>query len=281
MANEEYKRLGCGCGHLAAQASPRKCKDCDIPLPWVQGVKGGRPPDFCAQCKKRRASLKRLPLEAWERVCACCGAHFTTKQIRSKWCSPACGKRGRRIERPLKAESERAARRAAKLAAREANPMHGKQAAIRRLINVIKRLRQARQAEEKTSRPCATCGDPIGFGKRRKYCSKTCRDNGEVSKAIHRRVGSAYQAAKRARTVEAFDPIAVLERDKWRCQMCGVKTPRKLRGLCQPNSPEVDHIVPLAKQGDHVSWNAQCLCRRCNRAKSDKALGQTWLEGFA
>jgi 5-methylcytosine-specific restriction endonuclease McrA len=32
---------------------------------------------------------------------------------------------------------------------------------------------------------------------------------------------------------------------------------------------QVDHIVPYSKGGTHDISNLQCLCRKCNRAKSD------------
>ncbi|MCA0032740.1 HNH endonuclease [Mesorhizobium sp. B263B2A] len=80
-------------------------------------------------------------------------------------------------------------------------------------------------------------------------------------------------------TVETVNPIAVFDRDKWRCQLCGVKTPRKLRGKNQPTSPELDHILPLAVGGEHSYRNTQCACRSCNLAKSSKPLGQTRLFG--
>ncbi len=79
-------------------------------------------------------------------------------------------------------------------------------------------------------------------------------------------------------TVETFDPILALDRDGWRCQICGVKTPKKLRGTFKPNAPELDHIIPLAQGGAHSPANTQCACRACNLDKSDKAvIGQRGL----
>jgi 5-methylcytosine-specific restriction endonuclease McrA len=68
----------------------------------------------------------------------------------------------------------------------------------------------------------------------------------------------------------------VLDRDGWRCQMCGVKTPKRLRGTFDDRAPELDHRVPMAMGGGHVWDNVQCSCRRCNAAKNAMAvLGQT------
>lgn len=68
--------------------------------------------------------------------------------------------------------------------------------------------------------------------------------------------------------VESVNPIVVFERDKWTCQECGIKTPRKLRGAMVPNAPELDHIMPISLGGAHSYMNTQCLCRKCNGAKS-------------
>ena len=122
--------------------------------------------------------------------------------------------------------------------------------------------------------PCSTCGRPVGSALRKRYCSKACRDSGDVTRSIRRAVGRAYMCAKRARVVVQFDPHEVLERDGWRCRLCGVRTPKGHRGKNLPSSPELDHIVPLSKGGEHTPWNTQCLCRKCNRSKSDKAIGQ-------
>lgn len=133
------------------------------------------------------------------------------------------------------------------------------------------RLRDARQRRAAT--PCATCGDPIGMGQR-KYCGKKCRDSGDTTRSIRRSVARAYMYAKRNVNVVQFDPVDVLARDGWRCRMCGVMTPKALRGKNLPTSPELDHIIPISKGGPHAPWNTQCLCRRCNRSKGATIKGQ-------
>lgn len=71
-----------------------------------------------------------------------------------------------------------------------------------------------------------------------------------------------------------FKPARVFERDKWRCQLCGVSTPKRLKGTLSPQAPELDHIIPLSLGGAHVWDNVQCACRRCNGIKSNNPLGQ-------
>jgi hypothetical protein len=72
-------------------------------------------------------------------------------------------------------------------------------------------------------------------------------------------------------------PLAVLERDGYRCQICGKDTPRHLRGKQIHNAPELDHILPLSRGGTHTWDNVQCACRACNREKHSKPFGQLQL----
>ena len=61
----------------------------------------------------------------------------------------------------------------------------------------------------------------------------------------------------------------------WRCQVCGVSTPKSLRGKLVDRSPELDHRVPLAMGGSHTWDNVQTACRKCNAAKgAHRVVGQ-------
>lgn len=119
---------------------------------------------------------------------------------------------------------------------------------------------------------CKECGSRFipSFGnKHRSYCSDECRK---------KRFSRISKAARRARIHgvehEAIDPLAICKRDKWRCQLCGIKTPKSLRGTIMDNAPEMDHIIPLALGGSHTWANVQCLCRKCNQTKGATIAGQ-------
>ena len=75
--------------------------------------------------------------------------------------------------------------------------------------------------------------------------------------------------------VETVDPLGVFERDGWRCQLCGARTPKERRGTYHDRAPELDHILPLSKGGEHSYANTQCACRRCNHGKGAEPMGQT------
>lgn len=87
------------------------------------------------------------------------------------------------------------------------------------------------------------------------------------------------RAAEYGVDAEKFDPIEILERDRWRCGLCGCATPKAKRGTYDANAPELDHIIPISTGGAHVRANVQCACRACNLSKGKKPLGQLRLVG--
>ncbi|MGE3807155.1 MAG: HNH endonuclease [Gemmataceae bacterium] len=113
------------------------------------------------------------------------------------------------------------------------------------------------------------------------YCSESCAKaayrGSQAFKAHKRARRKADKYRRRASVIERFDPLEVLARDRWRCQLCGVKTPERLRGTYQPNAPELDHIIPIALGGSHSRANTQCACRSCNGTKGARELGQLLL----
>lgn len=101
------------------------------------------------------------------------------------------------------------------------------------------------------------------------YCSDAC-----CKRSTRRAARKRERAVLRGATVETVNPNVVFDRDGWRCQFCNVRTPRSKRGTYASNAPELDHIMPLSKGGEHSYTNTQCLCRSCNAAKSNKPMGQ-------
>ena len=78
------------------------------------------------------------------------------------------------------------------------------------------------------------------------------------------------RALKRSALVENFSPLDVFLRDKYRCQICGVKTRPDYKNPYHPKYPNLDHIIPLSKGGEHSMKNTQCLCFQCNTTKQNK-----------
>lgn len=139
------------------------------------------------------------------------------------------------------------------------------------------RLFDLRRGIDRSQRECLECKEtfipPYGRGQS-EYCSSECG-----IKRSRRIARSRRRALERGAANDNFDPLDVLERDGWRCKFCGIKTPKMLRGTIEPNAPELDHIVPITKGGEHSARNTQCLCRSCNGDKSNNILGQLRLFG--
>lgn len=126
---------------------------------------------------------------------------------------------------------------------------------------------------------CVYCGRPFLQERRwQRTCSDTCLHG--MERKHHRIAKSKRRARARGVGADSIDPLAVFERDKWRCKFCGVRTPRSLRGTCDDRAPELDHIITLADGGSHTWGNVQCACRKCNGLKGARSMGQMGL-GFA
>lgn len=79
----------------------------------------------------------------------------------------------------------------------------------------------------------------------------------------------AKELAQRRR-VSPAQKDAVLRRDGYKCQICGISREyldEKVPGLGDYLRLEVDHIIPIAQGGKSDESNLQCLCWRCNAAK--------------
>lgn len=104
-----------------------------------------------------------------------------------------------------------------------------------------------------------------------RYCSSKCRTKvGNSRKDSDLYLGSRFDRFEVRR--DRFDPLAVLDRDGWRCRFCLIDTPKTARGTYKHNAPEVDHIVPISRGGEHSMANTQCLCRACNQSKGRKTM---------
>lgn len=126
-------------------------------------------------------------------------------------------------------------------------------------------------------RLCNECGKlfiPEYGNKRRSFCSDYC-----LHKNLHRRRKQKERARMRGAKIEIVNTMVVFARDGWRCQICKMKLKRKDRGTLKDSAPELDHIIPLSKGGEHSYRNTQCACRKCNREKAGNERGQLRIFG--
>lgn len=88
------------------------------------------------------------------------------------------------------------------------------------------------------------------------------------------RAKKAEQASRRrARiakvAVDSFRHNEVFERDSWVCQLCGGPVDRS-KIFPHPDSPSLDHVVPISRGGEHSRANAQCAHLSCNIKKGNR-----------
>jgi endogenous inhibitor of DNA gyrase (YacG/DUF329 family) len=115
---------------------------------------------------------------------------------------------------------------------------------------------------------CKECGEDFYATSKRVFCSRKC-----MNRHFNRIARHKQRALIRTVKIDNVNPLIVFERDSWTCKICGIHTPRELSGKHRNNSPELDHIIPLSKGGEHSYLNTQLLCKECNFNKSDKILG--------
>lgn len=126
-------------------------------------------------------------------------------------------------------------------------------------------------------RPCKECGGmftPEYGNKKRDFCSDVC-----LKRNQRRQRKQKERARMRGAKVEEVKAMEVFDRDGWRCQLCKAKLKRKDRGTFKDMAPELDHIVPLSKGGEHSYRNTQCVCRKCNSEKGGNEVGQLRMFG--
>lgn len=117
-------------------------------------------------------------------------------------------------------------------------------------------------------RPCTKCSAPLSMNPLVRYCgAPACRRAYNNERA---RVSGLSRIRTRAKryglTLGKFTYLEVFERDGWVCGICDGPVDRELRWP-DPWSPSLDHIVPMARGGQHLLENVQCAHLRCNISK--------------
>lgn len=119
---------------------------------------------------------------------------------------------------------------------------------------------------------CAQCGQGFLADKRRYiFCSAACSEAGKNRRNSKHVL--ARRARQRAATVENFRPEDIYERDNWVCQLCGDPIDR-LGVAPEPLSRSIDHIVPIARGGEHSRANTQAAHLGCNVRKGVRMMSQ-------
>lgn len=312
MADADYQRLApaCPCGRplKVFVSSGRIAKSCTAGCRPPPDWKCERTCAFCGCtfspskqvqtfCSRRcRVSHNSSRKELKEIRCQCCGVDFTQSNPLAIYCGKSCTRKAWQLKRDPTLQDVPIAERFGVVAARVAQAQRqaaaraeqqARHSAVSALIVALGRVVRLKRAqcrrEALAAARCVECGcsfsrTSLGQVLCGLQCSRARHRRSASGRAARRAWRAASKALLKARTVERFDPFDVFERDGWRCQICGVSTPQRLRGSFKPNAPEIDHIVALSLGGEHSKANTQCACRRCNGAKSNgRPVGQMGL----
>jgi predicted nucleic acid-binding Zn ribbon protein len=174
------------------------------------------------------------------RVCRGCSTPIERLRPHAVWCSDACRVRDYRIRNGWtpKERGPRAPERAKALTtAKRRHPFRG---------------------------PCVECGSKIPEGRRldARYCSERC-----LGAVVRRSTGSPGRPSNLR--IRGGVRLEVFERDSWICQLCGDPVDREA-SYPDPESPVVDHWIPIALGGDHDPANFVTAHRLCNDMKKAK-----------
>lgn len=196
---------------------------------------------------KRRTSCRVFFI-----ICAVTGKPFTARRSRAK-----LSKEGHRIQ---------------KLDAQKAYYQKIRENGAYEKYLENSRIKYSKQVGNKTCVECSTVFT-LQTGYSNITCSKACSDIRK--KRIHKlSKDHKDRARKYGVRYTIINPVHVFNRDNWICRLCGITTPKQLRGTLHDNAPELDHIIPMSLGGHHIYDNVQCLCRKCNNKKSNKLMGQ-------
>lgn len=275
-----------GCGITCGKQIKKLCRDCSKASVGNLKVWRGRK----ARGVKTPPILVRRDQLAKNRQhnCKACGKTYYPKtKHRVTFCSRGCAHQWQRVEALARSPAAVVTyRRTCTIC--EARFSTSKKARLR-CRKCRKKANPDYSPVKGSARQCRLCGSSFiamsgdAFSSSM-YCSKPCKNAWARTQPWYKEMQRAAKARRRAARRGAkvsghFKPADIFERDGWRCKNCGVRTPKKLRGSYLSNAPELDHIVPISKGGEHSRVNVQCLCRKCNSSKSDGAGGQLLLFG--
>lgn len=102
---------------------------------------------------------------------------------------------------------------------------------------------------------------------RRLEMNKAWRQRNTERVMAHSLMGKHRRRSRLADVVvEHVDRLKVFERDGWVCGICQEPIDRASKAP-HPLSPSVDHIIPIAKGGNHTYENCQTAHLACNISK--------------
>lgn len=119
---------------------------------------------------------------------------------------------------------------------------------------------------------CIYCHVPYQLTRPGGHCpNPACiKDSKSMSTRAH--TGAQRVRMMKIGRVEPIHPIEVFQRDNWTCHICGGPTSRNIQDGRQPDSPTIDHVVPVEQGGDHTYANIRTAHFRCNGVRGTRSV---------
>lgn len=140
----------------------------------------------------------------------------------------------------------------------------------------------SRRRNKNHARSCAECGAPFRtYNPKTICCGRDCglrwsaRKGAASSRALRiyptradRDRAQSYRrrAVTASAAAERFSAEEILDRDGWRCRLCGAAIDRSLRWPDRM-AASIDHVLPIALGGQHIRANVQAAHLGCNSRK--------------
>lgn len=103
------------------------------------------------------------------------------------------------------------------------------------------------------------------------FGSKTCSDACQAAWRLSVKRDNDHRRRARQRNAHVAPVVRhlIYERDNYTCQLCGDPLDMEAKAP-HPQSPSIDHTIPLARGGTHEPGNVQAAHFLCNSRKSDR-----------
>lgn len=247
----------CGGGTYKGATLCRKCRNRPIRSGTCTscGHRTWKGADLCATCKRSAAAVCRAPCWICARPITCHGApRPTCRDCRQKHGAGVCSECGgpKRLIKPGLC-------RACRPVKPKAEPG-------------ICKLCEEPYVPKKGARPdqvfCSkSCAQAWRNGARPPYSKRIVV--GMERKTELRRIRSQ----RRAETWDGVTNAEILERDRWRCGICGQRIGKTFK-YPHPRSASVDHVIPLTEGGGDTAANKRAAHLGCNQRRMNRGGGE-------
>ena len=274
----------------------RTCKMCGVSFTrWENYSHAGAHTVRCHDCYlayNRALNKKRRPAQE-PRTCQQCGDDISSKPAQARFCSRLC----RHRSKPPRPNGGHRATGTATCpecgdtfeTVRGRNTYCGRVCSDKNSTPTPDQ-RIARLKRSSTPVPWACCVDCHSWFvvRGRTHCPRedcvatrnrvTARDYYHAVKANggtpHQRIRAhRLRALNNGGSHEHYEHRDIFERDGWRCHLCGKKIDTSAPWP-QPDSPSIDHLIPISLGGDDMPHNVAAAHLRCNQSKGNRSHGE-------